>query len=114
MRQHGLRVPEWRVLATLLDSDGAMITRLAEIALMEQSRLTRIIAQMDQRGLVLRKADADDGRRVRVYLSKKGRQLAQQLVRDAKAHEKRLLHALADTDADHLKPALRALLEHLQ
>ena len=46
VRKAGLRVPEWRVLASLHDSDGAMITNLAKIALAEQSRLTRIIVQM--------------------------------------------------------------------
>ena len=66
VRQAGLRVPEWRILACLYDGDGAMITQLARVALVEQSRLTRIIMQMDARGLVHRKSDPSDGRRVRV------------------------------------------------
>ena len=54
VRKAGLRVPEWRVLACLSDTDGAMITQLARQALAEQSRLTRIIAQMEERGLLIR------------------------------------------------------------
>jgi len=110
----GLRVPEWRVLAILLDRDGAMITRLANMALIEQSRLTRIIDQMDNRGLVRRKSDSNDGRRVRVFLSAKGKRLAQSLVEDARIHEQGLLESLSDANVDQLKPLLTALLAKLQ
>lgn len=110
VRQAGLRVPEWRVLACLFDRDGAMITQLARIALVEQSRLTRIIAQMDDRGLVSRRGDPQDRRRVRVFLTTKGQDLAADLVEKARAHEAGLLKILQDSDGARLKPALRSLL----
>jgi DNA-binding MarR family transcriptional regulator len=110
VRAQGLRIPEWRVLACLQDADGAMITHLARIALAEQSRLTRIIAQMEERGLVVRRSDPDDGRRVRVFLTPQGRTLSEHLIEDARAHEKRLLVRLGAGDGGHLKPALTALL----
>lgn len=113
VRQSGLRVPEWRVLASLIDKDGAMVTRLADMALVEQSRLTHIIDQMDKRGLVVRKFDADDGRRKRIFLTDHGRELATKLVVEAREHESGLLQSLADTDAERIKPVLTVLLEHL-
>lgn len=114
VRDSGLRVPEWRVLAILVDRDGAMITRLAETALIEQSRLTRIIDQMDTRGLLRRKSDSDDRRRVRIFLTAKGRRLATSLIEDAREHEKALLASLADSNVDQLKPLLVALVSKLQ
>ena len=113
VRAAGLRVPEWRVLACLYDRDGSMITRLAGFALVEQSRLTRIIAQMDERGLVTRRGDPLDRRRVRVYLSDEGRDLAARLVPEAQAHEAKLLQSLQGSDGARLKPALRSLLNML-
>lgn len=113
VRRAGLRVPEWRVLACLHDRDGAMITQLAQFALVEQSRLTRIIAQMDDRGLVSRQGDPQDRRRVRVYLTPAGRDLAFSLVHKARSHEAKLLETLRGSDGAHLKPALRALLDML-
>jgi len=112
-RAAGLRVPEWRVLACLADEDGAMITRLARLALMEQSRLTRIIDQMAERGLVSRRSDPEDRRRVRVFLTEEGRALALRLIADAKAHEARILGALGGEDAGRIKPILEALLAQL-
>lgn len=114
VRKRGLRVPEWRVLACLHDRDGAMITHLARIALMEQSRLTRIIIQMEERGLVLRQNDPKDGRRVRVFLTPKGRVLADELIPEARAHEAELLARLPGAKAASFKPMLRALLDSLE
>ena len=111
VRKAGLRVPEWRVLACLHDRDGEMITQLARFALVEQSRLTRIIIQMEERGLVLRQSDPKDGRRVRVFLTTQGRTLTQQLVPQANAHEASLLARLSAEDAARLKPILHALLD---
>ena len=114
VRQAGLRVPEWRVLACLHDRDGAMITQLASIALVEQSRLTHIIAQMERRGLVTRKGDPSDGRRVRVYLSEEGRALVGRLVPDARQHESELLARLNRSEGQHLKRALHSLLKAIE
>jgi DNA-binding MarR family transcriptional regulator len=114
VRKAGLRVPEWRVMACLNDQDGAMITHLAKMALVEQSRLTRIIAQMEERGLVARKDDPQDGRRVRVYLTDAGRALVTSLVPEACKHESALLDQLKGVDGIDLKNNLRALLSVLE
>lgn len=114
VRDQGLRVPEWRVLAILVEQDGAMITRLAKFALMEQSRLTRIIDQMIEKGFVRRAADKDDGRRVRIWLTADGRRRAEALVRDARGHEADILSSLPAAEAERLKPALASLIEALE
>ncbi len=114
VRAAGLRVPEWRVLACLLDEDGAMVTQLATVALAEQSRLTRIILQMEKRDLVVRRGDAADKRRVRVHLTPEGRSLATRLVAEAKVHEAELIRTLSGGDGARLKPALRSLLAALE
>jgi DNA-binding MarR family transcriptional regulator len=113
VRAEGLRVPEWRVLACLNDRDGAMITHLAQLALVEQSRLTKIIDQMAAKGLVTRKGDAEDRRRVRVWITADGRRLARRLVSDARTHEASLLAQLEGGDGARIKPALRSLIESL-
>ncbi len=114
VRDQGLRVPEWRVLAILVEQDGAMITRLAKFALMEQSRLTRIIDQMIDKGLVRRAPDENDGRRVRIWLTAEGRRRAEALVEQARGHEADILAALPASEAERLKPALKSLIEALE
>jgi len=114
VRKAGLRVPEWRVLACLSDRDGTMITQLARVALAEQSRLTRIIIQMEDRDLVIRRSDPKDGRRVRVFLTEKGREVVSELVPMARQHEASLLELLRTNEGSTLKPALKSLLAALE
>jgi len=89
VRNAGLRVPEWRVLACLIDSPPLMVTELADLALLEQSRMTKIIDQMDARDLVMRQPDPHDRRRVHISLTVEGRAIALSLVNKAKDHEAR-------------------------
>lgn len=114
VRTRGLRVPEWRVLACLTDWDGSMVTELARYAMIEQSRLTKIIIQMDKRGLVRRGNDPKDGRRVRIYLTDAGREIAQELVADAKTNEVELLATLQGSAGEEIKHTLRALIQRLE
>ena len=65
---------------------------------------------MELRGLVSRRSDPRDGRRVRVYMTETGRDIALRLVASAREHEAGLLERL---DMKDLKPVLRALIETL-
>ncbi|SDQ97497.1 MarR family transcriptional regulator [Pseudovibrio sp. Tun.PSC04-5.I4] len=114
IRDADVRVPEWRVLACLLDNDGQMVTQLAHFALMEQSHLTKTIDQMADRGLVLRKTDEIDRRRVRIYLSDKGRELSDRLVTQARDHEARLIKQLKAGDVSRVKRFLSHMIETLE
>lgn len=110
IRGRGLRVPEWRVLACLADEDGQMVTQLATLALMEQSRLTKIIDQMAEKGFVARRSDERDRRRVRVFLTEAGRSLAIELVEAAKAHQASILAQLTRDETETLKNVLNRII----
>lgn len=113
VRDRGLRVPEWRALACLHDKDGQMITRLAALALMEQSAMTRVIERMEERGLVIRRGDTRDRRRVRVFLTPEGRSLVEALVQHARAHEAQVLELLPSVERQTLKASLALLIQAL-
>ena len=91
VRSKGLRVPEWRVLACLIDQDGLMTTKLASYAMCEQSRMSRILDQMQTKDLIRRHTGEGDKRRVTIHLTDKGRGLAMELVDLARNHEAKLL-----------------------
>jgi len=112
-RAEGLKVAEWRALASLHDEDGQMITRLAALALMEQSAMTRVIERLEDRQLVRRAGDSRDRRRVRVCLTPEGRKLLEKLIPQARAHEAGLLAALPAGHRDAIKPLLAGLLASL-
>lgn len=111
VRQRGVRVPEWRILACLADEDGQMVTQLAALALMEQSRLTKIVDQMADKKLVTRRSDQRDRRRVRVFLTAKGRKLALELIEEARAHEAGIIDQISPAQAAVLKGVLARIVE---
>lgn len=74
-RDAGLSLMEYYVLAGLSDQPGGAIriSRLAELAHCELSRLSRLISRHERRGLVRREPDPDDGRSTLAILTEAGR-----------------------------------------
>jgi DNA-binding MarR family transcriptional regulator len=109
VKRQGLRVTEWRVLACLADVPELMVTELAALTLYDQPRLTKTLDQMAARGLVERRVDAADRRRVLVAVTAAGRATVEPLQAAARDHEAAVLAALPEADAARIKTALRTL-----
>ena len=106
-----LTVPEWRVLASLMDIEGLPVGELAAMALMKQPRLTKVIDRMEADGLVERRGTAEDRRRTEIHLTAKGRALVKPVLRAAKAHEAELLKRFSDDERGIIKYALDLLID---
>jgi DNA-binding MarR family transcriptional regulator len=111
VRKAGLRVPDWRVLACVSDADGLMVTELARLTLFEQSRVTKIIDQLEAKGLVTRRDDVADKRRVRIFITGAGRTRVGPLIEAARAHEAQLFGRLPSRTRMLVKEALRSLID---
>ncbi len=105
----GLRVPVWRVLACLWDRDGMGVTELACRTIFEQSRLTKMLDGMEGDGLVHRKTEPVDRRRVRVQITEKGRAVVAPLIERARRHEAMILADYAPEEIAVLRSALRKM-----
>jgi DNA-binding MarR family transcriptional regulator len=102
---------EWlRVLEALSAADGAPMQQLADAALMNPTTLTKTIDRMIARALVYRAPDAQDRRRVLIFLTGQGRGLAAQLRAVSEARVRRLSERLDREQATALARALRALI----
>lgn len=109
--QWQLAVPEWRVLACLMDGEGLSVGQLAAMALMKQPRLTKVLDRMERGGLVRRGATPGDRRRVSVHLTAAGRARVRPVLHAAKAHEAALLSAFSEEERGIIKTALHLLIE---
>jgi DNA-binding MarR family transcriptional regulator len=109
VRARGLSSIEWRVLATLHDSDPLTVSQLANEILSKQPTVTKLVQRMADQGWVALTADPGDQRRTLVSTTAAGRRLVKPLVEAAKQHEARILRALGSTE----KVALRKLLEKI-
>jgi MarR family transcriptional regulator, organic hydroperoxide resistance regulator len=110
LKAHGLQVPEWRVLASLSDGDGMTIGELAALALQRQPTMTKIIDRMAEAGMVERRPDGSDRRKVRIFITGDGRRRVDGALADAKAHEREVLADYNPAEAAQMKSMLRGLL----
>ncbi len=111
VRAKGLLLPEWQVLACLIDRPGQSLVELQHLCLIPQSNLSRIVSRMVQRGWLARIEAAADRRRIVVTLTNQGRDLAQQLIAEAKKQEAQALAHLAPSAIADLKQLLTGLME---
>lgn len=105
-----LTVPEYRVLACLTGAEGLGVGDLAAMAIMEQSRITKILDRMQKQGLVERRSDAKDKRRVLIHLTDQGRKRAEPVLRAAKQHEADMLAPLTPEERSMILQSLDLLI----
>ncbi|TNC22205.1 MarR family winged helix-turn-helix transcriptional regulator [Amycolatopsis alkalitolerans] len=86
----GASIEEWRVLDLLSDAEGHTMSELAEYALLLAPTLTKLVDRLVSDNLVYRRADAEDRRRVRAYLTPRGQDRYLLLRRRVAAHEAEL------------------------
>ena len=83
-REFGVSLWEWRTVALLGGAAGALsLNELARAAGIDKSQMSRVVSGLAARRLVLRAIDADDGRGVRLTLTRTGRALYAGLIRAA-------------------------------
>lgn len=111
LKAHGLQVPEWRVLASLSDGDGMTVGEIAALALQRQPTMTKIIDRMTESGLVERRQDKADRRKVRIFITADGQRRVDDALADAKLHEREVLSDYSPAEADSLKSMLKALVD---
>ena len=73
-RVHGIGVREFDVLITLDRPDGGLrMTELASAVMVTSGGLTRLVGRLEERGLLRREQDPDDGRSFFAMLTADGR-----------------------------------------
>lgn len=102
-------LPMWRVLASLLHQDGQRMTHLAEHTSTDISTLSRLVASLEKKGLVLRTPAPDDRRSVIVGFTDAGRDLAGRIAPLAELYERIALANIPADEAAMLKRHLRQI-----
>ncbi len=71
----GITYPQYLVLAVLWEQDSQTIGALADRLTLESSTITPLVKRLEAAGLVVRKRDPQDERKVHVTLTAQGRAL---------------------------------------
>lgn len=117
LKRDGIPVRRWRLLGLLWDGDALSIGALSRGILIEQSSTTRLVDRAVADGLVEKREDAHDRRRVLVTITPKGRRYIASVVADARRADDAIaaaIDAAAEPGAaERLKSELRGLLAQL-
>jgi len=71
----GITYPQYLVLSTLWETDGQTITAIADRLALEPSTITPLVKRLEQAEFVTRERNAEDERKVQVFLTSKGKRL---------------------------------------
>jgi DNA-binding MarR family transcriptional regulator len=83
-REFGVSLWEWRTIAFLGRSQEPMsLGQLAEAANIDKGQMSRVVAGLTKRRLVLREVHPGDGRGIRLTLTRAGRRIYDGLIRAA-------------------------------
>lgn len=73
--RYGISVTQWRVIALLAEHPNATHGLIARLAIMDKPRITRAVTSLLAQGLIVRKMDPGDNRKIRLNLTGKGQVL---------------------------------------
>jgi DNA-binding MarR family transcriptional regulator len=101
----------WRILHVLADEEGRSMGELAEQVLLNGPALTKNIDKLVSRGVVQRAADAEDNRKVLVYISDLGLDVLARLKERVDAHHASIEEALGPRRTSQLKRLLESFID---
>lgn len=82
---HGLTDQQWRIVRALDEVEALEIVELGRICCLHAASLSRILPKLEADGLVSRRGNKDDQRRVIVSLTAKGRRLFESVAPQSEA-----------------------------
>ncbi len=108
-REFGVSLMEWRSLALLGAHQPLSLNELAKHAGLDKSQMSRVVAGLTERGLVLRGLDAADARGVRLSLTRAGLTLYEGLIAAANQRNDAFASVLTRTEQAQLDDMLTRL-----
>jgi len=107
--RHGMTRPEWRTLATIGQFNRITATAIGQHSSMHKTKVSRAIRALEERGWIIRQADATDRRIEHIELTREGRHHYMELVQLARSYEARLKATLGAAATAELEAGILAI-----
>jgi len=114
LSQYDLTSSQYRVLMLLDDQSGKRLTDLSDLLLCARSTITRLMDNLESRGLVHRRDDADDRRSQWVALTPAGLALRDQAVAAHGRSLEQRLEGMSQAEQETLRMMLDKMLTSLR
>jgi len=103
---HDITTEQFSLLRRLNEQDGISQKELAKRVGKDQTNITRILDQLERKGLAIRKPNQEDRRSTLAYVTEEGRALDAILVPIEQEVIRQVLADLSEEDIRHLKTLL--------
>ena len=107
--RHGVTFGLWPFLRALWQEDGLTQRALSERVRMKGPTTVAAVNRLEERGLVKRANNPDDGRVINVFLTRKGREIYDLVMPEVDAINRQGVAGLTDEEQEQLKRLLRGL-----
>lgn len=107
--RHGVTFGLWPFLRALWEEDGLTQRELSERVRMKGPTTVAAVNRLEERGLVKRVNNADDGRMINVFLTDKGRKTYDLVMPEVEKINRQGVANLSGEELDQLKLLLRGL-----
>ncbi|MEV8017425.1 MarR family winged helix-turn-helix transcriptional regulator [Streptomyces sp. NPDC086554] len=104
--------PQFAVLTAVDASPGHDQRSMASAVALDTSTMADVARRLENRGLIVRKTAADDGRRKLLYLTAEGERTLRDSHRRARELDQRLLEPFGDERREEVMQLLTSLADH--
>jgi DNA-binding MarR family transcriptional regulator len=98
--EYGITVAQSFILFSLLESDGLNVKNLAEWLCIDSSAITALVDRLEKEHLIERRVDPEDRRALRIFLTDRGREIANAVYPIAIDFNEKLKENLAQEEKD--------------
>jgi DNA-binding MarR family transcriptional regulator len=113
LKDYGVRVPEWRVLASLSARRRCSMSALANLTTIDRTTLTRTVDRMQHAGWLVRLSDSRDMRVTRLALTAAGERLFARLWPAVERLNRAAVAGLPEAAVDMLRWTLERMRDNL-
>ncbi len=113
-KKFGLSIPDWRVIAHLSQAKKVSIREIYKQVEMDKSKASRAAARLKKAGYVTKKINPSDRRLVELSLTRKGREMMEEIGPLAFDFEETALDHLSETDRALFLATVKSILEKFQ
>lgn len=111
-REFGINRRRWRIIASLMETEGSTVSQLAKHAELDMAQTSRTIGTLMREGYLRRLSNPDNARFARVVLTDKGRELYKDLFEQYSQANQKLLSVLSTEEMVQLDKLINKLRLH--
>src|SRR5215470_2634172 len=110
---HDITTGQWSVLRVLWQEEGMSQVELAQRMMVEKASLTPVLESLAGSRLIIRRRNAQDRRKVNIFLTARGRRLKAMLLPSGRKINKRATRGMSAAEIDRLRDLLAKLTANL-